>query len=136
MLKIYTANTESAFDKEKVQNKEDVIEQFDYNCPENFRSSYEQLEWMESKKEEFLEKDITIKTYSPYILNLLNLWLAKKEFNYNNLEVYEVFFDEDDNTISVFDLRVQNEGVELIDTRCASEAISDIYNEYNNIKEK
>ena len=86
-----------------------------------------------------IEKDVVIvKTFSPYILNYLNLLLARGDLNYENLEAFEMYCSEEDEEMSVqkFDLKILNDGVQLIDCRYLSEPISWIYDEYNKLKQQ
>lgn len=129
MLIVYIASDSKEFD-----NME-----FTYRFPENGLSPWEQLDWMQEHLNEFLEKDITICTFSPYILNFLNLMLAKKELSFDNLEVYELYTFEDDNGIIGTDKeskKIFDKGMPLIDTRSYSHTISYIYDEYNKIRNK
>jgi len=122
MLKIHTSNNSKGLENIKAT----------YEFPENGLSPWEQIDWMNERLPEFKgEAEITIKTFSPYILNLLNLWLKRGELGYENLEAWEEFWDEDTRTIYHNDLKIQNPGVELVDTRLLSDPISYIYEEYD-----
>jgi hypothetical protein len=46
-----------------------------------------------------------------------------------------VHFDDEIEEVNMFDLKIQNEGVQLIDATLLSNPISHIYDEYNKIKE-
>jgi hypothetical protein len=122
MLKIHTSNNSKGLENIKAT----------YEFPENGLSPWEQINWMNEKLPEFKgEVEITIKTFSPYILNLLNLWLKRGELGYENLEAWEEFWDEDTGTIYHNDLKIQNPGVKLVNTKSLSDPISYIYDEYD-----
>ena len=125
MLTIYTSSEAKALENIKV----------DYEFPENSISPWEQLEWMDAHLEEFEKETVSIKTFSPYILNYLNLMLMRGDLNYSKLDVFDVHFDDETGKVEMFDLKIQNESVQLIDTTLLSEPISHIYDEYNKIKE-
>lgn len=76
---------------------------------------------------------LTITTHSPYIINQLNLLIKAADknekvggasLNFNDLNVFATQNGE------VRNLKVQNEGVHLIDTARLSEDITDIYEQY------
>lgn len=125
MLKIYTSNESRGL----------VNIQADYEFPENGLSPWEQIAWMDVHIEEFKEKDVVVKTFSPYIMNHLNLLLARGDLNYETLEAYEMVCMEDEEmSIEEYSLKILNDGVELIDTVSLSEPISYIYDEYNKLR--
>lgn len=76
---------------------------------------------------------LTITTHSPYIINQLNLLLKAADRN-EKVNGAAIIFDE----LNVFavqggelrDLKVQNDGLHLIDTAKLSEDITDIYEQY------
>ena len=79
---------------------------------------------------------LTITTHSPYIINQLNL-LLKAADKKEKIDGAAIFFD-DLNAFAVqrgeiHDLKVQNEGIHLIDTVKLSEDITDIYEKYEAI---
>ena len=125
MLTIYTSSEAKALENIKV----------DYEFPENGISPWEQLEWMDAHLEEFKKETVSIKTFSPYILNYLNLILIRGDLDYSSLDVFDVHFDDENGKVEMFDLKIQNEGVQLIDTTLLSNPISHIYDVYNKIKE-
>ena len=125
MLTVYTSSEAKALENIKV----------DYEFPENGISPWEQLEWMDAHLEEFKKETVSIKTFSPYILNYLNLILVRGDLDYSSLDVFDVHFDDEIEEVNMFDLNIQNEGVQLIDTTLLSNPISHIYDEYNKIKE-
>ena len=125
MLKIYTGNNSKSLKGIKAK----------YEFPENGLSGWEQIDWMEEKLGEFKgDEEVIVKTFSPYILNYLNLWLARGDIGYENLEVLEMYLDETLEEPFEISLKVLNEGVKLIDTRSLSDPISYIYERYD--KEK
>lgn len=124
MLTVYTGNHTNALKDVKVT----------YEFPENSLSPYEQLEWFDKHLKEFKTREVSIKTYSPYILNYLNLMLVKKELDYSSLEVQELYWDEETDEVDEWSLKVLNEGVHLINSSSLSEPISWIYEQYNSIK--
>ena len=125
MLTIYTGNIYKSIETLDVT----------FSFPENRRSPDEQLKWFDKHLKEFQTKDISIKTFSPYILNYLNLLIAKGDLKFDNIEVYEYFYDEEDETNDFTSLKVSDNKLNnLIDTRSFSEPISWIYSEYNKFK--
>ena len=79
---------------------------------------------------------LTVTTHSPYIINQLNL-LLKASDKGEKVDGAAIGFDD----LNVFamqngemrDLKVQNEGIHLIDTARLSEDITDIYEQYGAI---
>lgn len=125
MLKIYTGNNSESLKGIKAK----------YEFPENGLSGWEQIDWMEEKLEEFKGDDeVIVKTFSPYILNYLNLWLARGDMGYENLGAFEMYLDETLEEPLETSLKILNEGVKLIDTRSLSDPITYIYERYD--KEK
>jgi len=123
MLKIYTSG-----------NSYEAISSLDttYGYPEEKRSPYEQIDWMNDHLKEFQTKDISIKTFSPYILNYINLLLAKGDLKFDNIEVFEYYYDEETDLIDCTSLKIEDHN--LIDTQFLSDPISEIYREFNKIK--
>lgn len=124
-LTIYTS-TESL---EEVTNyfKKNNITVTDF-CPENGKSPWEQIEYIRDN----CDKSITIFTYSPYIINMLNLLIRQEKLDTSDLEVLEICEDE-----AVFDLILHLEDRRiLIDARSLSDPISWIYQEYNELNNK
>lgn len=126
MLTIYTSNESRGL----------VNIQADYEFPENRLAPFEQIAWVDAHMEEFKEKDVVVKTFSPYILNYMNLLLARIDLTYETLDVYEMWCREDDEEMSVekCNLKILNDGIELIDTTILSEPITYIYDEYNRLR--
>ena len=126
MIKIFTGNCYKAIANVKA----------DCEFPERFKSPWEQIEWFNRYLEDFKKNGIAILTYSPYILNYLNLLIAKGEIDFDNLEVTEYFYDKmNDFDVAKVDLKItdKEKGKKMIDTRSLSEPISYIYDEYNKI---
>lgn len=123
MLKIYTS-----------ENSYEAIKSLDttYTYPEEKRSPYEQINWLNNHLKEFQTKDVSIKTFSPYILNYINLLLAWGDLNFDNIEVFEYYYDEDTGFIDFTSLKIV--GYNMIDTRVLSDPILKIYREINKIK--
>ena len=126
MLTVYTSSEAIALKNIKV----------DYEFPENGVSAWEQLEWMDEHLNDFRDKEVSIKTFSPYILNYLNLMLIRGDVDYSNLEVYEAFYNVETEGAEMRSLKILNEGVQLIDATLLSNPISHIYDQYNKIKEE
>ena len=124
MLRIYTGNIYKSISTLDV----------DYFLPERDMSPWEQLEWFDRHLKQFQTEDVSITTFSPYILNYLNLKLIKGELTKDMIQVIERFYDDETNEIYDNDLVIVN--ADLVDTTSLSEPISYIYDEYNKIKEK
>lgn len=101
-----------------------------YRYPENSSSPWDQMEWLDAKLLE--EEEFSLKTFSPYILNYLNLLLKKGDLTYETLDVFEVVVLED-GEVDFVDLKIQNEGVYLVDARLLSDPITYIYAQYNEL---
>lgn len=125
MIRIFTGNCYKAIANVKA----------DCEFPEHFRSPWEQIDWFNRYLEKFKKDNTTILTYSPYILNLLNLLIAKGEIDFDNLEVTEYYYDKMSDDVTKYNLKVtdKEKGTKLIDARSLSTPISYIYNEYNKI---
>jgi len=87
------------------------------------------LEWFDRHLKQFQNEDVSITTFSPYIINYINLKLIKGELTKDIIQVIERFYDDETNEIYDNDLVIMN--ANLIDTRSFSEPISYIYDEYN-----
>ncbi len=123
MLKIYTSGNSYAAISSLTTT---------YVYPEEKRSPYEQIDWMNDHLKEFQTKDISIKTFSPYILNYINLLLAKGDLKFDNIEVFEYYYNEETGLIDWTSLKIESHNI--IDTRILSDPILEIYSEYNKIK--
>ena len=126
MLKIYTGNYYKA-----LCNLNDIT----YMFPENGKSPWDQFEWFDNHLEEFKTNDVSIVTFSPYILNYLNLLITNNSIDFEQLEVKE-YSITDNEEIICNDLKAINsdKNIKLIDTRILSDPITWIYEEYNKIK--
>ena len=131
MLKVFISNTS------KILSKKDVT----YKFPENSLSPWEQFAWMDEHLKEFIESDVSISTFSPYILNYLNLLIVKGELDFEKLEVVNLFYDIEDfnseNHVSEYNLKIfleKDPSVKLIDTRNLSEPIDYIYENYEHFR--
>ena len=124
MIRIYTGNVYKSISTLDV----------DYFLPERDMSPWEQLEWFDRHLKQFQTEDVSITTFSPYIINYLNLKLIKEELTKDMIQVIERFYDDETNEIYDNDLVIMN--ADLVDTTSLSEPISYIYDEYNKIKEK
>lgn len=122
MLRIYTGNTYKSISTLDV----------DYFLPEYELSPREQLEWFDRHLKQFQNEDVSITTFSPYIINYLNLKLIKGELTKDMIQVIERVYDDETNEIYDNDLVIMN--ADLVDTTSLSEPISYIYDEYNKIK--
>ena len=121
MLRIYTGNVYKSISTLDV----------DYFLPERDMSPWEQLEWFDRNLKQFQTEDVSITTFSPYIINYLNLKLIKGELTKDMIQVIERFYDNETNEIYDNDLVIMN--ADLVDTTSLSEPISYIYDEYNKI---
>ena len=91
---------------------------------------------MDEHLNEFKNKEVSIKTFSLYILNYLNLMLIRRDLDYSNLEVFEAFYNVETEGAEMHSLKILNEGVKLIDATLLSDPISHIYDQYNKIKKE
>ena len=109
---------------EKVESffKENNITVTDF-CPEDGKSPWEQIDYIKDN----CKKDLVIFTYSPYIINMLNLLIKQDGLTGDDLEAYEIF----ENT--TMDLIINTEKGFLVDARSLSDPISWIYQEYYKI---
>lgn len=112
---------------EKVESffRENNITVTDF-CPEGGKSPWEQIDYIKDN----CKKDLVIFTYSPYIINMLNLLIKQEELTENDMEAYEIFED------TTMDLIINTEKGLLVDARSLSDPISWIYQEYYKITGK
>ena len=61
--------------------------------------------------------------------------LMRGNLDYSSLDVFDAVLDEESGEVDLCDLKIQNDGVQLIDATLLSDPISHIYAEYNKIKE-
>ena len=129
MLTVYTSNNSLGFCH--------VIATYEF--PENGKDPWEQMTFVDEVVD-YMHKmgdnhDASITTFSPYILNYLNLLLMRGDLNANELKVIECHFDaENYGDITEHDLMILSEGRQIVDTRILSDPISWIYEEYNKLK--
>lgn len=122
MLKVYTGDCKDSF--------KDIEATYDF--PENGLSPWEQLDWMDDHLDEFREKDVVITTFSPYIMNYLNLLLIRDKIE---IKAFELNYFSFESEVQEYELNIKtDEDHEVIDTRGLSDPISQIYKEYNKIK--
>ena len=131
MLTIYTGNHYNAV--------KDITA--DYTFPENGISPWEQLTWVDEHLVEFKERNVTVVTFSPYIMNYMNLLIIRKDLTDGDINAFERYLDKDDETkeVNEFDLKIYNGKTNeftCIDTRCLSDTISYIYMLYDKEKIK
>lgn len=135
-LKIYTADKYATLMKTDEGVLSRLIHPKNHHCPENCKSPTEQIEWVKDLLEKIKDSDEchTICTFSPYILNYLNLAIAKSDIAFDDIEVTEFLMTEDEEgeVIEENDLKIINE--QMINTLSFSELILDIYKEYGKIR--
>lgn len=135
-LKIYTADRYTTLMRTEEGVLSCLINPKNHHCPEDSTSPTEQIEWIKDLLEKIKDSDEchTICTFSPYILNYLNLAIVKGDIAFDDIEVTEFCMTEDEEgeVIEEKDLKIINE--QMIDTRVYSELILDIYQEYGKVK--
>ena len=135
-LKIYTADKYATLMRTEEGVLSRLINPLNHHCPENCKSPTEQIEWIKDLLEKIKDSDEchTICTFSPYILNYLNLAIAKGDIVFDDIEVTKFWMTEDEEgeIVEENDLKIINE--QMIDTRVYSELILDIYQEYGKVK--
>ena len=135
-LKIYTADKYSTLIRTEEGVLSSLINPLNHHCPENCKSPTEQIEWFKDLLEKIKDKDEChiICTFSPYILNYLNLAIAKGDIAFDDIEVTEFWMNEDEEgeIVEENDLKIINE--QIIDTRSLSDTIMEIYQEYGKVK--
>lgn len=128
MLEIYTST--SPFQNIKGFFKDRRIT-LDAICPENDKSPWEQIEYIRG----IYNRNMKIFTYSPYILNMLNLLIREHELTKNDIAVYDILSPD----LILCDLAVPMPGDSskfIINTRDLSDPISWIYREYSKFNPK
>lgn len=110
---------------EKVESffKENNITVTDF-CPESGKSPWEQIDYIKDN----YKTGRVIFTYSPYIINMLNLLIEQERLTGDDLGAYEIF----ENTM--MDLIIETGKGLLVDARSLSDPISWVYQEYYKIK--
>ena len=135
-LKIYTADKYATLMRTEEGVLSRLINPLNHHCPENCKSPTEQIEWIKDLLEKIKDSDEChiVCTFSPYILNYLNLAIAKGDIAFDDIEVTKFWMTEDGEgeVIEEKDLKIINE--QMIDTRVYSELIFDIYQEYGKVK--
>ena len=128
MLEVYTSTSPL---QKIMMFFEDRRITLDAICPENNKSPWEQIEYIEG----IYNKDMRIFTYSPYIMNMLNLLIREHDLTKDNIVVYDVLGD----LTTLLDLAVpmpEDNNRFIIDTRDLSDPISWIYKEYSKLSPK
>ena len=131
MLTVYTSNSSLAFSHVSAT----------YDFPENGKDPWEQMKFVDEVVD-FMHKmgdgyNTSINTFSPYILNYLNLLLMRGDLSADELKVSECYFDaENYGDITEHNLMINREVRQIVDTRVLSEPISWIYQEYNKLKDE
>ena len=76
-----------------------------YEFPEKNLSPFEQCEWLDEKISIYAPSyDLTIKTFSPFILSYMTRMIEKYDLTMNNLTVHHLRRDIRDNKIIDIDL--------------------------------
>lgn len=125
MLEIYTSTS-------PLQNIMKFFEDrritLDAICPENNKSPWEQIEYIKG----IYDKDIRIFTYSPYILNMLNLLIREHDLTKDDIAVYDILSPD----LMLCGLAVpmpEDNSKFIINTSDLSDPISWIYREYSKL---
>lgn len=122
MISIYTA-THSDYLKDVVVNVE---------YPENELSPREQIAWLE----EHYKYDISIKTFSPYILNYMNVILRREKVRTKTGSRLYHGPDEYNSKSDYLPIDVvMDDGIVAIDTYDFAEVMSDIHDLYQRAKD-
>lgn len=122
MLTIHTG------DKYSILNEIETTHSF----PEATMSPWEQIQWFDENLSNFKEEEVSIKTFSPYILNYLNLKLISGELAPEDIEVSSHYYDEETDETHVFGLKMYDpeNNRYLIDASMLSDPMSWMYNKY------
>jgi tRNA A58 N-methylase Trm61 len=125
MLEVYTSTS-------SLQNIMKFFEDrritLDAICPENNKSPWEQIEYTK----DIYNKDTKIFTYSPYIMNMLNLLIRVHDLTKDDIAVYDILSGD----LTLCDLAVpmpEDNNKFIIDTSDLSDPISWIYREYSRL---
>lgn len=122
MISIYTA-THSDYLKDVVVNVE---------YPENGLSPREQIAWLE----EHYKDDISIKTFSPYILNYMNVILRREKIRTKTGSRLYHGSDEYNSKSDYLPIDVvMDDGIAAIDTYDFAEVMSDVLDLYQQAKD-
>lgn len=128
MLEVYTSTSSL---QKIMKYFEDRRITLDAICPENNKSPWEQIDYIK----DIYDKDTKIFTYSPYIMNMLNLLIRVNDLTKDDLVVYDILSGD----LTVCDLAVpmpEDNDKFIIDTRDMSDPISWIYKEYSKLSPK
>lgn len=102
---------------------------FDVRFPEIGLSPNEQINYIEEIVRS--QKNLTIATFSPYIVNALNIHIVLEELNRHNLKVIAC------TELGEFDLVCEDEkGNLIVDTYIFTEPMDLIYNQYTSLTSK
>ncbi len=128
-ISIYTATSYRA-----IQSAEECL-LAKYQFPEKYKSPYEQIEWLKKivKEVKVANSDVSIATFSPYILNYISVLLAKGDINAEEIDVVEFSINEEDgeDVLDEHSLKMQDEnGNWIVDTFSFSEPMNLILNEW------
>lgn len=123
MIKIYTALYTDEVPK-------DI--KFDVYCPENNKSPDEQIEWINNN----WDKEITVFTFSHFIVNQLNVLMAMGKLNRDNLEVWMCVDADDGSSYKLSLYATAEDGDEFIDVNDFSDVIREQFNMYRHYKTK
>lgn len=122
MISIYTA-THSEYLKDIVVNVE---------YPENGLSPREQIAWLE----DHYKDDISIKTFSPYILNYMNVILRREKIRTKTGSRLYHGPDEYNSSREYIPIdSIMDDGIIAIDTYDFAEVMSDIHDLYQQAKD-
>jgi len=126
-ISIYTATSYRA-----IQSAEECL-LAKYQFPEKYKSPYEQIEWLKKivKEVKVANSDVSIVTFSPYILNYINVLLAKGDINADDIDVIEFDIREEENILDEYNRKmIDDKGNWVIDTFSFSEPINLTLNEW------
>lgn len=127
MLEIYTSTSPLQSIMRFFEDRRIALDDI---CPENNKSPWEQIEYIKG----IYNRDIRIFTYSPYIMNMLNLLIREHDLTRDDISVYDI-----DQDLNMCDLAVpmpEDKSKFIINTRYLSNPISWIYREYNKLGPK
>ena len=128
MLEIYTSTSPFQNIKGFFEDRRITL---DAICPENDKSPWEQIEYIRG----IYNRNMKIFTYSPYILNMLNLLIREHELTKNDIVVYDILSPD----LILCDLAVpmpEDSCKFIINTQDLSDPISWIYREYSKLNPK
>ena len=128
-MKVITANNAKCI--VEYEKKEKITARF----PENGCSPYEQIERLEWTARTFKDwdKPFVLATFSPYILNYLNVLIADGTLNRDNLQVVALSISEKGELVEHDLLGTDENGVLMVDTYDLSEPMEFIFSKYNDL---